>query len=91
MAGEVGRWVNKGKLVGRARRMEGQASGVVRMIEAERSCAEILQQVVALTSAAEELSVLLIQDHVLSRYEEGISRDEISEELAFLLRRVLRR
>ncbi len=86
------KWVHKRKLVVRGRRMHGQAAGVVRMIEEDRSCEEILQQVVALTSAAEELAVLVIQDHVLSRCgQEGIDGEELAQELASYLRRVIRR
>lgn len=83
--------VEKGKLLARARRMEGQASGVVRMLQEERSCPEILQQIVALTSAAEELSVLLIRDHIIARWESpDLEAHALADELSTLLRRVLR-
>lgn len=85
-------WVDKRKLVLRGRRMHGQAAGVVRMVEEGRSCEEILQQVVALTSAAEELAVLVIEEHVLARCgEKGMDGQELAQELASYLRRVVRR
>ena len=84
--------VEKGKLVARARRIEGQAAGVVRMVENERGCQEILQQIVALTSAAEELSILLMRDHMLARWQEGVKDGEtLADELTGLVRRVVRR
>jgi DNA-binding FrmR family transcriptional regulator len=72
--------------------MEGQASGVVRMVEEGRSCEEVLQQIVALTAAADELSVLLIRDHVFERFG-GDATDSaaLADELARLLKRALRR
>ncbi len=83
--------IDKSKLLARARRMEGQASGVVRMLQEERSCPEILQQIVALTSAAEELSLLLIRDHVIARWEnQDLEGQALADELSKLLRRVLR-
>ena len=84
--------VEKGKLVTRARRIEGQAGGVVRMVENDRGCQEILQQIVALTSAAEELSILLMRDHMLARWQEGVNDGEsLADELTGLVRRVVRR
>jgi DNA-binding FrmR family transcriptional regulator len=85
-------WVEKRKLVLRGRRMHGQAGAVVRMIEDDRSCAEVLQQVVAMISAAEELAVLVLQDHVLSRCGQGgTDGQELAQELGSYLRRVVRR
>ena len=84
--------VEKGKLVARARRIEGQAAGVVRMVENDRGCQEILQQIVALTSAAQELSILLMRDHMLARWQEGVKDGEtLADELTGLVRRVVRR
>ena len=84
--------VEKGKLVARARRIEGQAAGVVRMVENDRGCQEILQQIVALTSAAQELSILLMRDHMLARWQEGAKDGEtLADELTGLVRRVVRR
>lgn len=83
-------WTDKKKLMLRARRMDGQADGIARMIEEDRSCEDILQQIVALISASEELAVLLIQDHVLVRCHDG-EAERLSEELSSYLRRVIRR
>ncbi len=84
--------IEKRKLMARARRMEGQATGVVRMLEAERPCGDVLQQIVALTSAAQELSVLLIQDHVVARCgDESVDGQRLGRELSSLLKRALGR
>jgi DNA-binding FrmR family transcriptional regulator len=82
---------DKKRLLSRVRRIEGQAGGLARMIEDDRPCAELLQQIVALTSAAEEVAVLLLQDHVMKRWSEGrASEATIARELGTLLRRILR-
>jgi DNA-binding FrmR family transcriptional regulator len=84
--------VEKGKLVARARRIEGQAAGVVRMLSDGRGCQEVLQQIVALTSAAEELAILLMRDHMLARWQEGAKDGKLlADELTGLVRRVVRR
>lgn len=83
-------WVDKKALVDRAHKVEGQAAGVARMIEDNRHCADILQQVAALNSAAQELAVLLLEDHIKARHTEGFEPPVVAEELATLLRRTLK-
>lgn len=51
-------------LLNRLRRMEGQARGLQRMVEEEAYCLDLLQQVEALTAAADQVALLLIEDHV---------------------------
>lgn len=53
--------VDQKKLIERARKVEGQASAVRRMIEEDRHCNKILQQVAALNSAAQCLAILLLK------------------------------
>lgn len=83
-------WVDKKPLIDRAHKIEGQAAGVARMIDDDRHCADIVQQVAALNSAAQELAVLLLQDHVQARFREGLESPEVAEELTMLLRRTLK-
>lgn len=83
-------WVDKKRFTDRARKIEGQAAGVARMIEADRHCAEILQQITALNAAAQELAVLLMEDHVQARCKGGIDGRDVAEELTTLLRRTLK-
>ena len=52
---------NKQKLLSRLRRIEGQVRGVHHMIESERECREILQQLTAIRSAVNGVTSLLIQ------------------------------
>lgn len=83
-------WVDKKALVDRARKIEGQAAGVARMIDGDRHCADILQQVAALNSAAQELAVLLLEDHIKARHAERLEAPAVAEELTTLLRRTLK-
>jgi DNA-binding FrmR family transcriptional regulator len=57
------------------RKIEGQARGIQRMIEEDRYCPDIIQQLTALSHAADEVSLLLLQDHV-----EGCVADAIREQ-----------
>jgi DNA-binding FrmR family transcriptional regulator len=55
---------DKRDLVTRLRRIEGQARGIQRLIDEEAYCLDVLQQVEALTAAADEVGLLLVEDHI---------------------------
>ncbi|MCX7707267.1 MAG: metal-sensitive transcriptional regulator [Anaerolineae bacterium] len=49
----------KADLTARLRRIEGQVRGVQKMVEDERDCSEILQQMAAIRSAIHQASLVL--------------------------------
>ena len=53
----------KEKLVGRLRRIEGQIRGVQGMLEEERDCREIMQQLAAIHSAVQGASRIFLQEY----------------------------
>ncbi|MEO6577646.1 MAG: metal-sensitive transcriptional regulator, partial [Candidatus Limnocylindria bacterium] len=55
---------DKHALVTRLRRIEGQARGIQRLVDEEAYCLDILQQVEALTAAADQVALLLLEDHI---------------------------
>jgi DNA-binding FrmR family transcriptional regulator len=52
------------ELVNRLKRIEGQARGIQRLVDQEAYCLDVLQQVEALTAAADQVALLLIEDHI---------------------------
>ncbi len=66
---------DKSSLLARMKKIEGQAKGVQRMIEEERYCIDIVQQLTALSAAVDEVSLLILQDHI-----EGCVTDAIREQ-----------
>jgi DNA-binding FrmR family transcriptional regulator len=85
---------DKDVLLQRMRKIEGQARGIQRMIEEDRYCPDIIQQLTALTHAADEVALLLLQDHIDGCVTEAI-RGEHGEpmirELMSVVRRAMRR
>ncbi len=65
----------KDSLMTRMRRIEGQAAGIEKMIEEERYCIDIVQQLKALSSAADEVALIILQNHI-----EGCVTDAIREQ-----------
>jgi DNA-binding FrmR family transcriptional regulator len=55
----------KKDLQNRLSRIEGQAKGVQNMLDQDRSCQDILHQLLAIRSAAHQASLLLVQNHAL--------------------------
>ena len=55
---------DKRDLVTRLRRIEGQARGIQRLVDEEAYCLDILQQVEALTAAADQVALLVLEDHI---------------------------
>jgi len=84
---------DKAVLLARMRRIEGQARGVSKMIEEGRYCPDIIQQVTALSAAAREVSLLLLQDHIEGCVTDAIQHDhgeEMVRELIAVIRRAAR-
>ena len=53
----------KNKLIKRLRRIEGQVRGIQSMLEGERDCREIMQQLSAVSSAVKSTSRTFFQDY----------------------------
>ena len=79
---------SKQDLLKRVRRIEGQARGVARMIEEERDCQDILQQLAAVRSAAHQATVALVRNYTAECILSNASPDEIADALATALQRL---
>jgi DNA-binding FrmR family transcriptional regulator len=53
----------KENLIQRLKRIEGQVRGVQTMLEEERNCQEIMQQLTAIHSAVQSTSRIFLQDY----------------------------
>jgi DNA-binding FrmR family transcriptional regulator len=77
------------KLINRLRRIEGQVRGVQAMLEEERDCREIMQQLSAISSAVKSTSRVFFEDYaVLCLREMGGDPDggqEMLQEMITLL------
>jgi len=78
----------KADLLRRVRRIEGQARGVARMIEEDRDCGEILQQLAAVRSAAHKATVALVRAYASECVVSGSPPEEIADALATALSRL---
>jgi CsoR family transcriptional regulator, copper-sensing transcriptional repressor len=82
-------------LLHRLRRIEGQARGLQRLVEQEAYCLDVLQQVEALTAAADQVAMLVLEDHVAGclahAIETGEGQPYVDEVMTVVRRAVGRR
>jgi DNA-binding FrmR family transcriptional regulator len=82
-------------LVTRLRRIEGQARGIQRLVDEEAYCLDVLQQVEALTAAADQVALLLVEDHIdgclTHAIETGQGQPYVDEVMAVVRRTMGRR
>lgn len=74
---------NKEAVQKRLRRVEGQVRGIQRMVEEDRYCIEILEQVSAATKALQAVALGLLDDHLAHCVSDAVRTggDEAAEKL----------
>jgi len=70
----------------RLARIEGQIRGIEGMIEEDRSCKEVLSQLLAVRSAVDSLIVLMLRDRLEKCRAEEFDLEDIDEILDLLVR-----
>jgi CsoR family transcriptional regulator, copper-sensing transcriptional repressor len=78
---------SKEKILGRLRSIEGHISAVIRMVEADRYCMDVLKQTQAIQSAISRANALLLERHLnhcvssAIRSEDPRERERVISEL----------
>ncbi len=79
---------NKGALINRLRRIEGQIKGLQKMVDEEKYCSDILMQVSAVRSAVNNVGKLVLEQHLrkcLDLPEDEEEREKAIQELTELI------
>lgn len=85
---------DKSSLLARMKKIEGQAKGIQRMIDEDRYCIDIVQQLTALSSAVDEVSLLILQSHIEGCVTNAINEqhgEEHIKELMETIRKTMKR
>jgi DNA-binding FrmR family transcriptional regulator len=69
----------KGKARGRLRRIEGQVQGLLRMIDGDAYCVDVLLQISAVQGALEQVQKLLLGRHIESCVADALRSGSKSE------------
>ena len=82
----------KDALLKRLRRIEGQTRGLQKMVEEDRWCPDILQQIAAVQAALNKVGLGLAAGHVqhcMAMSDDPKRRDEMTDELMAALGRLV--
>jgi DNA-binding FrmR family transcriptional regulator len=79
----------------RLRKIEGQIRGVIRMVDQDRYCIDVLTQISAVTRALQAVALSLLDDHIRHCVVDATRTDAVEgeaklDELTSALRRALR-
>ena len=66
----------KGALLNRLRRLEGQVRGLQRMLEDDRCCEDLITQVMAARSGIDQVGLLVLDQHLERCVLDGANLDE---------------
>jgi DNA-binding FrmR family transcriptional regulator len=85
---------DKTALLTRMKRITGQAKGIHQMIEGDRYCIDVVQQLTALSAASDEVSLMILEDHIKGCVSDAVRRENSEayiKELMTTLRKAIRR
>ena len=75
---------DKDAILKRLRRVEGQVRGLQRMVEEDKYCIDVLDQVSAATKALQAVALQLLDDHL----KHCLTQDKVAEASAAIARLV---
>ena len=80
------------KLMNRLNRIEGQIRGVKKMVEEDRYCIDIINQVSAISSALNSFNKVLLADHIQSCVVRDVEagNSEMIDELCETLQKLMK-
>lgn len=84
---------SKEDIIKRLRRIEGQVKGIQKMIEEDKSCADILTQVAAIRAAINKTGSLILEKHSMTCIQNAATcedKDKAMAELAKTMQSFMR-
>lgn len=89
-----GYYEQKGQVLKRLKRAEGQVRGIARMVEEDTYCIDVLTQVSAARAALDKVAIELMRDHakhcmshITDEEQQNIKADELARAVGRLLSR----
>ena len=71
---------DKKEILARLRKMEGQLQGIRRMVEEDRYCVDVLNQLSSIIAATQKVSAIILGDHIRGCVRDALSRNEHSDD-----------
>jgi DNA-binding FrmR family transcriptional regulator len=72
--------VTKSEVTRRLRRIEGQVGGLLRMVEDDRYCVDVLTQINAVRAALHKVEEKILQDHVSHCVADAFGSGDVTDQ-----------
>ena len=70
---------DKEKILLRLRRMEGQLRGIRKMVEQDKYCVDVLNQLSSVIAATQKVAAIIMKDHSKGWVKDAITRNDHSD------------
>ena len=71
---------DKKEILVRLRKLEGQLKGIQRMVDGEKYCVDVLNQLSAVVAATQKVAAIILKDHIQGCIRDALIRDERSDD-----------
>ncbi len=71
---------DKNKILIRLRRMEGQLKGIQKMVDEDKYCVDVLNQLSSIIAATQKVAIIIMKDHIQGCVRDALTRNDRSEE-----------
>src|ERR1035437_2894855 len=71
---------DKKEILVRLRRLEGQVKGIQKMVEEEKYCVDVLNQLSSVIAATQNLASIILSDHIKGCVRESLAHNESGDE-----------
>ncbi|MBI4296612.1 MAG: metal-sensitive transcriptional regulator [Chloroflexi bacterium] len=71
---------DKQQILLRLRKMEGQLKGIQRMVEQDKYCVDVLNQLSSIIAATQKVATIIMKDHIRGCVREALTRNEHSDQ-----------
>jgi DNA-binding FrmR family transcriptional regulator len=71
---------DKPEILVRLRRMEGQLKGIQKMVEEDKYCVDVLNQLSSIIAATQKVANIIMKDHIQGCVRNALTHNDRSEE-----------
>jgi DNA-binding FrmR family transcriptional regulator len=71
---------DKREILVRLRRMQGQLKGIQKMVEEDKYCVDVLNQLSSIIAATQKVANIIMKDHIKGCVRDALTRNENSDE-----------
>lgn len=71
--------IKHGNSLDRLKRIDGQVKGIVKMVEKDKYCIDIINQISAVKGALNQVALLILQNHVESCVSDAVKNADEAE------------